>query len=299
VGAPLALVQAHALAFIARGALVSAQTEAGVREMMRVDLEGAAEPLAVPGFDVQAVRRLSADATTVAVVLDGGEVFLGDAEAVHFEAVAPGVSVADAVIAGGALWVRTTSGALLYSTDRGRSWARCPVPGTVVALERDEGGADVAALVTDDTRQPIALVRATAAGALVRTSLEGLAAVSVPAVFAARGGSFAYVARTGRLLRVRPDAGWTSFDWDGKITALSFVDASSTLLVATYAEADEATALVRLDAAGLPAIVARLGPAVDLPDSDGRVGAIASDDSRGVVWVAGGFGVVAFAVPGE
>jgi hypothetical protein len=51
-------------------------------------------------------------------------------------------------------------------------------------------------------------------------------------------------------------------------------------------------------------VVARIGAVQTVRDSssagvagaDGRTLAIACDDSRGVVWVAGGFGLAAFAI---
>jgi hypothetical protein len=80
------------------------------------------------------------------------------------------------------------------------------------------------------------------------------------------------------------------------VTALAFVDDAGTLAVASYSDADDTTALVRLDAAGRAAVVARIGPARAEGEADGRVLAMDYDEARGVVWVAGGFGVAAFAV---
>jgi hypothetical protein len=307
VGAPLGLVQARAIACVARGALVAARTEAGVVEIVRVDLEGLVESRPAPGIEPGSVRRFAADGADVAMVLDGGGLYLGGAEPrVIFEGIAPGVSIADVVLAGGTIWARTTSGALLASRDRGRNFSRCPVPGTVAAIARD-GALGIAALAVDDTRQPVGLVRGPAPGvnekvatvATVREPSETTGPVGTPSVFAARAGAVAYVARTGRLVRRGVDGTWSTFEWEGKITALSFVDDVGTLLAATYSDTDEATALVRLDRSGRPALVARLGPSVDHADSDGQAVALACDDSRGVVWIAGGFGVAAFAIASE
>jgi hypothetical protein len=94
------------------------------------------------------------------------------------------------------------------------------------------------------------------------------------------------------------------------VTAIAFLDDDGTLVAAAYAEGDDTTALVRLAAGSSQAtVVARLGPppagrAADSgdspeqqePDADGRVVALSFDEARGVVWVAGGFGVAAFAV---
>jgi hypothetical protein len=118
-------------------------------------------------------------------------------------------------------------------------------------------------------------------------------------------------------MRRGADGIWASHAWEGRITALAFVDDAGTLVAATYSEADDTTALVCLGAPGSAAgelraqVVARIGPArgpggadgvagaddgEGALDADARVLALAYDDARGVVWVAGGFGVAAFAV---
>jgi hypothetical protein len=97
---------------------------------------------------------------------------------------------------------------------------------------------------------------------------------------------------------------WRSFAWEGRVTALAFVDDDGTLVAATYADADDTTGLVRLDVAGRAAVVARIGAVQNVVDpsdaaiqrADGRTLALAYDDFRGVVWAAGGFGLAAFAV---
>jgi hypothetical protein len=244
------------------------------------------------------VSALSASGSDTAFVLEGGKLLVGDGPETAFRAAAGGIAVAEAVVVEGGLWARTSAGALLHSGDGGRSFARCALPGSVAAIAAD-GTAGITALVVDDERLPIAVVRGGPGGSVEREPVEGPAPLASVSVFAGRSGPLAYVARTGRLVRREPDGAWRSFDWEGKITALSFVDDAGTLLAATYSEADEATALVRVDAAGHATIVARLGPAPDHPDSDGRAAAIACDDSRGVVWIAGGFGVAAFAVASE
>jgi hypothetical protein len=77
---------------------------------------------------------------------------------------------------------------------------------------------------------------------------------------------------------------------------MAFVDGKGTLIAATYSDADDTTALVYLDEAGKAAVVARLGPARPDGELDGRALSVACDDARGVIWVAGGFGVAAFAI---
>ena len=79
------------------------------------------------------------------------------------------------------------------------------------------------------------------------------------------------------------------------MTAVTFVDDAGTLVASTYSDADDSSALVQLDPAGKATVVARTGPSPTDAESDGRVASLAYDDARGVVWLAGGFGVVSFA----
>lgn len=69
-----------------------------------------------------------------------------------------------------------------------------------------------------------------------------------------------------------------------------------TLLAATYSDPDDTTALVLVDEQGRASVVARIGANRSDPESDGRVLAMAHDAAHEVVWLAGGFGVAAFAV---
>lgn len=120
-----------------------------------------------------------------------------------------------------------------------------------------------------------------------------------PAVFATRAGHQACAADAGGVLRRAPGPAapaWTRHAWGGRVTALAFLDDAGRLLAATYADADDTTALVHLDAAGVASVVARIGATRADPESDGQVLAMAYDEARGVVWVAGGFGLAAFAV---
>jgi len=141
-------------------------------------------------------------------------------------------------------------------------------------------------------------------GALVRMLGEGEGSdgddeapeARKPAVLAQRGACCAYAARSGGVVRRAADGPWKASRWDGAVTALAFVDDAGTLLAAAYSEADDTTALVRLDPQGRASVVARIGASRADPESDARVLAMAHDAAREVVWVAGGFGIAAFAV---
>jgi hypothetical protein len=133
--------------------------------------------------------------------------------------------------------------------------------------------------------------------ALART-LEDLDApeARAPAVTARRGSHVAYAARRGGVVRSAGDGTWRAFPWEGSVTALAFVDDRGTLLAATYSDPDDTTALVLVDEPGRTSVVARIGATRSEPESDGRVLAMAHDAAHEVVWLAGGFGVAAFAV---
>jgi hypothetical protein len=94
----------------------------------------------------------------------------------------------------------------------------------------------------------------------------------------------------------RAESGWEPRTWEGHVVALAYLDDAGTLVAATYADADDTTALVRVDAQGRASVVARIGATGTDGDADGRATALAHDEARAVVWVVGGFGVAAFAV---
>ena len=115
-------------------------------------------------------------------------------------------------------------------------------------------------------------------------------------MLAARGSHVAYASRRGGVVRRLHGGAWETHAWEGRVTGLAFVDDAGTLVAAATSEADDTTALVRLDAEGKAAVVARIGPCVSEGDAEPSPVAVEHDDARGVVWIAGAFGVAAFAV---
>jgi hypothetical protein len=307
VGAPVALLAATAVACAARGALVVGKSDSGAAELVRVDLEGTCERLPAEGLAAAEVCALAVDRQVVAAVLRGGRLVVSSDAGGSFAPIAgplgEGIAASDAVFASGRLWVRTRTGGLVVHEvhDEGPSARapieRCPVPGVAAALTCDTAvGVTVAAvLVVDDAARPTAVIHL-AAGISTRRDAIDMPEADSPALFAVHGGHMAYAARQGGLVwRTSGDAS-KLYEWEGRITALSFVDAAGTLIVSTYSDADDTTTLVRLDAAGSASVAARIGAAPSDPDSDGRVLAMARDEARGVLWVVGGFGVAAFAI---
>ena len=177
-------------------------------------------------------------------------------------------------------------------------WRGAPFPGTVVSLAGD-GVGGVVALAVDETGRPATLVRGRADG---RSGLRGRSsACGSPGRVAWRPRQSCGVRRRlrpGRHRRPRKRRQLAiASRWEGRVTALAVVDDLGTLVAATYSEADDTTGLVRLDCdrpkrRWWPGS----GPSRDDAEADGRTLALAFDDPRGVVWVAGGFGVAAFAI---
>jgi hypothetical protein len=247
-----------------------------------------------------------------------GGLFLSRNSSDQFEPLAGEAQVVDAVIAGARLWMTTASGGLVSLALGPEADARRALegplehhdgPDTVAALATD--GADgVMALAVDRDGRPAALVRGTVAGEIQRETIELPTSARAmgpardertdrrrAACVAARA-SFVAVAWGGAVYRRNARGSWQRFGWEGAVTALTFVDDDGTLLAATYSSEDEATALVRVDAAGRPEVVALVGlvgASLEDPDCDGRALALACDDAHGVVWLAGGFGIAAFA----
>jgi hypothetical protein len=302
VGAPLEVFGATAIACGARGALVCGRLDStgGPAQLVHVDLEGARQTVGSEGLDGTDLVALAAggmEGHIVAVVLRGGRVAVSMDGGLHFESRGQGVPVADVAVASGTVWLRARSGALLSLQGGDAALGHSLLPGAVVALATE--GPDIVALVVDNDRRPLAVVRGSGGIAIAREPIDG-PEVRVSALVAARGRHLAYTGRTG-VIRRGPEGPWRSYKWEGRVTALAFVDEMGTLLAATYSEADDTTGLVRLDSAGAASVVARIGALRrrDEGTSDGRALGMACDDAHGVVWIAGGFGLAAFAIAAQ
>lgn len=259
---------------------LDADEEGDVEDSSLLDAAFAAdEPLGVPWASTpwervgarSGITSANAVACTgrgaiVAGRLEGGavELLLVDLEGGTTPLAARGLDVATVralrVGQGGALVALSESGAAFSSLDAGASF------------HRDETASSVPRVHDDPP------------------------AARAPVVRAALGLCAACAARGGGVLRATAEADWTAYPWNGAVSAMAFLDRGGNLVAATYQDADDTTALVRLDGAGHASVVARIGAEREDPDSDGRVRAVAFDEARGVVWLAGGFGLAAFAV---
>jgi len=309
VGAPLGLTGATAVACAGRFALVALRAEtddSGARrpsELVQVDLEGSYATLSASGFkgpDVEILANDGTDSGTVAMVLRGGRLVTSADGGAHFEADAHGIAAAGCIVALGRVWVRTQTSSLITLTAgvlEGYS-----LPGAVTAIASN-GAEAVAALLTAGEGKPRAIARFGSGGSLTVEQLDEAeddgreqTEPRERVVLAARAGCVAYSVRGG-ITRRAADGTWRRFaGWEGRVTALAFVDDGGTLLVAAYSDLEDTTGLVRIDGAGRLSVVARIGAMRDHGESDGRVLSLAWDDARGVVWLAGGFGVAAFSI---
>jgi hypothetical protein len=321
VGAPVSLVGATAVAIAPRGAIAAGRGEDGAAELVHVDLEGSCERLQAEGLGAGAVVGLAVDGPLVAAVEQGGRLLLSFDGGRAFKPVSEPIgdavfSAVEAVFAQDQLWVRTRSGGLVMLTAPVGEGERSPppvrivrpregeqltversaVPGAASALTNDGGtaGGSAVALVVDEVGRPTALVHASGSSPARREAVEAPAASSPP-LFAVRGAHVAYAARHRGIVRRAGSGPWIWSEWEGRVTAVAFVDDAGTLVASTYSDSDDTSALVQLDPSGKATVVARTGSSPTDADSDGRVAALAYDDARGVVWLAGGFGVASFA----
>ena len=301
VGAPVPFARASAVACAARGALVAGRGESRRPELVRVDLEGACQAVAAEGLGGADIRALSVEGEVVAVIVDGGGVFLSRNAGTWFEPLLEDIVASDVVVASGILWVRSSAGGLYTA-------AATSIPGTsstrlrlepfaagarVGAIAQD-GAGQVLALLVDAENRPTGLLRGKREGSIERETLECTEPCG-PGLVAAHGEHVAYAARRG-VVRRGGDGVWREFAWDGTVVALAFVDADGGLVAAIYSDTDDTTGLVQVDDEGAPRLMAVLGPTQADIESDGRASAIACDEPRGVVWIAGGFGVAAFSI---
>jgi hypothetical protein len=310
VGAPLRLTGATSIACAGRCVLVALRADErdGVvkrpSELVQVDLEGACTTLNAAGFDGPDVEALANDGTDngmVAMVLRGGGLLTSADGGAQFTKEDTGISAADCIVAQGRVWVRTQGGSLVASGSSG--FERCSLPGSVSAIARDSSSA-VALMAPDDAgRRAIARFARDASIVLDPIVDEGETSAARgrpeprrPAGLPGTAGHVAYCARAG-IVRRGGDGRWRPYTgWEGYVTAMAFVDDNGTLLVAAYSEVEDMTGLIRIDASGGLSVVARVGALRDQGESDGRVLSLVCDDARGVVWLAGGFGVAAFSM---
>ncbi len=285
------LVAGEGLAQIDAAGKVTALEALGLRG-------GAPSAIATDASDA-AVIVLSTPRAGVLVSRDGGKSFV---EANDWRACvaredagreAAGAALGSLVMCGADLWGRTRMGALVWSGDRGATWTRANgAPARVDAIAIDAVTSELVAIARADAGTCIE-VRGTA-GRVAVTPCGPLPPAPVMAL-AANGGRVA-VALAGRgAFRTNDAGGWSRLEGTASLTAIAY-GPSGTLVVALCSEGEGRAWIVEARGHDGPArIVAELGdaPTTHEDESDARVRALAWDESRGVMWAAGAFGLVA------
>ena len=90
------------------------------------------------------------------------------------------------------------------------------------------------------------------------------------------------------------DANWLRVRGTGDATAITFVGAGPTLVVAVFDEDERRTQLLRVIPGEDPTIVAEVGGTAESNDDPGHVSSLAWDEDTRVLWVAGSFGLACF-----
>jgi hypothetical protein len=300
VGAPLDLGPVRAVACVPGGVVV-----AGLG-LCRVDLEGGVDKLAATGLDRGDVTRVWALGTKVVVTTDEGGLFVSADHGATFAPAAAWRSLVrpdeaaagiEVVVGGGELWARTAQGTLLFSADLGASFEIVDLGGFVAAVAVDVEG-HLVALVR--TMRGCELARGLR-GALVHTALTGAllpAELAGKVLLAARGLDVA-LAPEGAPVSLSLDGGvsWARAQGTTSTTALAWSKSDGCLLVGLFDERNERAYLAHLSPRGDPHLVAEMAAAP--PEVEGGIQALALDEARGIVWVAGGFGVAALATKGQ
>ena len=293
-GAPLDVAPMRSVACVPRGVL------AGGAGLWRVDLEGSKERIAAEGVQDCDLLHVLSDGPRVAVTTEGARVFVSRDGGGTFtssdgwralsrpDEAAVGI---DVVLGGDELWGRTAQGALLWSGDFGIHW------------EKVDGGGFVAAVCMDDARKLVALVRTLSGAEVVRGRRGHFVHTSLPAglvqperldraLLAARGAEVALAIDRSPVC-ISPDGlSWAHVPGTESATALGWQHDEGMLMVGLHDPVQERAWLARVSSRGDAHIVAEVFGA--RPDAEGGILSLACDDARGVVWIAGGFGLAAF-----
>jgi hypothetical protein len=273
---------------------------AGGTGVWRIDLEGGKERLLAVGVHDREVLRVLAEGSRVVVTTEGAGLFVSRDGGASFsgadgwralvrpDEAAVGIEVA---LAADELWGTTAQGSLLWSRDFGGHW------------EKVDGGGFVAAVCVDDARKLVALVRTLGGAEVTRGRRGQLTHASLPSdlvppelpgrvLLAARGPEVA-IAIEGSPVCVSLDGvSWVRVPGTETATALGWQKDEVVLVVGLHDAVQERAWLARISARGDVQVVAEVYGA--RPDGEGGVLSLACDDARGVVWIAGGFGVAAF-----
>jgi len=308
VGAPVQLGGVRAMAQSGRGVVVAVaaprasappQGQATSAKLFHVDLEGNCQSIAGGGLDDIEIDALAADgpcAGIVAALSSHGRLFVSSDGGRQFRPCA-GPLLARVAVAGATVWGRTPAGGLVAWPDAAAAGAVDVGLGGVLAIAADEQ--DLVAVAADASGGLEKLILRRLDAAAECHSLVGAGVAIEPSVdvssAAARAGYFACVSDS-RVFRIAPTGRFEDLGpWSEPVAAVAFIDDAGTLLVAVSSDVDATAALVRVDASASRALVAHAGVGYRVPGRACDV-SLTVDGSRGVVWVAGDFGVEAFSM---
>jgi hypothetical protein len=190
---------------------------------------------------------------------------------------------------GSDVWVRSNSGGLVWSGDRGASWSHLLAEVRFDAIAVDAATGQLVALSRSETTTTISRG---SAGSLVTSSAGPLPRGKIVALAASDEHVTAALARGAFRLE---EGAWSRLDGTAGLTAMTFARGDGSLVIALCSEG-EGRAWVLEARAGAPAFtVAEMGDAAGAnEDGDGvRVRALGWDAALGVVWAGGGFGLIA------
>ena len=300
-----------AIAVIADGILVGGQ---GLARVTRAGEVTALEGLGLRGGAARIVLAeegwilVSTPRAGLLVSNDGGRSF---ADANGWRAVAARADAdgtLDVVRAGAEVWGRTRSGGLLFSGDRGETWAAVMPEHRFEALAADERDGLVVALARGPEGGSATLARGKE-GRLELTSAAPLPPGAVTGL-AAFGTSVAVGLRGRGVFRSESEApAWARLEGTASATTMAFVRGDGTLAIALVSEGEGKGWLVEARAGGPARTVAELGEAsggdgdgarggeFDDEGDDVHVRALAWDGAAGVVWAGGSGGLTAFRAP--
>ncbi len=197
----------------------------------------------------------------------------------------------------GDLWVVTRTGRLLAGRDSGATWSE-PLRGVRVTAVQATGGDEIAALGLAAPTGEARLVLGSASTLHVEAlpSLPRGIRMGVGAPFVRAPGALAFVLEGVGVFRLVDGDAWERIEGTADATALTFIDAKGTLVVALYDVEGERSFLLRVPAKATPRIVAELGGELEDADAPSKVSALAWDAVANIVWVSGTFGLTAFRV---
>jgi hypothetical protein len=295
-GEPSGVAAVDALATGPEGLVVAGQG------LGRIDRIGA-RPCALDALGLRggAPRSVALDGARIFVATPRAGILVSDDRGKSFREangwrplVRPGEAdgALEMVLVGGELWGRGTLGSLVWSGDGGATWAPILPTMRFDAIAGDTATGHLVALAGGDGGS---MTIARGSGGRLALAEEGLLPAGKIRALAAYNGHLA-VAMASGAFRAQ-DGAWHRLDGTAGLTAMTFARGDGTLIVALHSEG-EGRAWILEARAGAPALtVAEVGEGEGAATEDGddvRVRALCWDESAGVVWAAGGFGLIAF-----